>query len=159
MSQHHSHLTQAVQHKPKVRAFEFSMPIDIMPHDIDYAGVVSNITYVRWLEVLRVKMIESYLSIEAQLKMGISPVILKTEIHYKKAVTFLDKLIGKMWISHATQLRWTASAEFLVNGKAVAHAEQLGTFINLSTMRPVPIPDELMRIYREAERQLKQPLH
>ncbi|MFN3385803.1 MAG: acyl-CoA thioesterase [Candidatus Thermochlorobacter sp.] len=159
MSQHHSHSTLAIQHKPKVKAFEFSMPIDIMPHDIDYAGVVSNITYVRWLEVLRVKMIESYLSVEAQLKMDISPVLLKTEIHYKKAVKFLDKLIGKMWISHATQLRWTASAEFLVEGKPVAHAEQLGIFIKLSTMRPVPIPAELMRVYHEAERRLRHHHH
>jgi tRNA (Thr-GGU) A37 N-methylase len=77
----------------------------------------------------------------------------------QKAVTFLDKLIGKMWISHATQLRWTASAEFLVEGKAVAHAEQIGIFINLSTMRPVPIPAELMRIYHEAERRLRQYHH
>lgn len=158
MSQHHSHTAQST-HKPKVKAFELTLPIEIMPHDIDYAGVVSNITYVRWLEVLRVKMIQAYLSVEEQLKMDISPVLLKTEIHYKKAVKFLDKLVGKMWISHATPLRWTASAEFLVDGKPVAQAEQLGIFVKLSTMRPVPIPQELMRIYHEAEKKARQVHH
>jgi len=41
------------------RAFEISTPIAIRTYDIDFAGIVSNIVYLRWLEDMRLLWLET----------------------------------------------------------------------------------------------------
>ena len=41
----------------KKKPFEIALDLPIKTYDIDFAGIVSNIVYIRWLEDLRLKMI------------------------------------------------------------------------------------------------------
>jgi acyl-CoA thioester hydrolase len=129
--------------------FEVRLPLPVKTYDIDFSGIVSNIVYVRWLEDLRCEIITNYLPLEQQLKREFAPVILQTQIEYKKPIKILEKPLGRMWISKMKTLKWVVTAEILVEGKIAATAQQTGCFVNLSSGRPIPIPEELSVMYFE----------
>ena len=56
----------------------------VMTYEIDFAGVVSNIVYVRWLEDLRNLFAEEALSLGDAMKRGIVPTLVRTEIDYSR---------------------------------------------------------------------------
>ena len=60
------------------RPFEVQLALPIRTYDIDFAGVVSNIVYIRWLEDLRLKMLEVHLPLEQQITSGYGPLLAST---------------------------------------------------------------------------------
>ena len=84
----------------------------VMTYDIDFAGVVSNITYIRWLEDLRNFYADQVLPIGNALKRGIVPVLGRTEIDYLAPVRFPDKVAGRMWLSERGNAKFVLSGEF-----------------------------------------------
>ena len=42
------------------RPLAVSAPIRVQGYDVDFAGIVSNIVYIRWLEDLRYQVLEAY---------------------------------------------------------------------------------------------------
>ena len=134
----------------KSKPFEVTLNLPIKTYDIDFAGIVSNIVYIRWLEDLRLKILESYLPLEQLMEKGYCPIINSTEIKYKKALLLCDRPVGKMWIAQLGSLRCTLQAEIYLHEKLVTSATQVGCFINLETMRPMAIPEELQEIYQQA---------
>ncbi|MCA1990743.1 MAG: acyl-CoA thioesterase [Coleofasciculus sp. S288] len=129
--------------------FEVRLPLPVKTYDIDFAGIVSNIVYIRWLEDLRCEILANYLPIEQQLERDFAPVILQTQIEYKKPIKISEKPWGRMWISKMKTLKWVVTAEISVDGSIAATAEQTGCFVNLVNGRPIPIPHELAEIYFE----------
>src|SRR5271165_1887491 len=71
---------------PTPDRLEVQVPLRVKPYDIDVVGVVSNIVYVRWMEDLRLAMLDVYLPLDEQMADGIAPAILKVEIEYKRAI-------------------------------------------------------------------------
>ena len=71
---------------PTPDRLEVQVPLRVKPYDIDVVGVVSNIVYVRWMEDLRLAMLDAYLPLDEQMADGIVPAILKVEIEYKRAI-------------------------------------------------------------------------
>lgn len=124
------------------------LKLPIQTYDIDFAGIVSNIVYIRWLEDLRLKILETHLPLEQLLKRGYCPVIRSTEIEYHQALRLGDRPVGKMWIADLGRLRCTLKAQIYLDEKLVATATQVGFFVNLETMRPRGIPKELQTIYQ-----------
>jgi acyl-CoA thioester hydrolase len=116
-------------------------------YDIDFAGVVGNIVYIRWLEDLRLALMEGIYPIERALADDIAPVLLSTSIAYEKPVTIHDPLVGRMWVPTMERIRWHVAAEFTVGAQLHARAEQVGIFIRLSTRKPVPPPEPLRAHY------------
>ena len=60
----------------------------VMTYDIDFAGVLNNVVYVRWLEDLRNVFAEQVLPIGEAFKRGIVPALIRTEIDYLAPVRF-----------------------------------------------------------------------
>jgi acyl-CoA thioester hydrolase len=129
--------------------FEVEINLPVRTYDIDFAGVVSNIVYVRWLEDLRLEMLALYFPLNEQLKNGIVPVIVQTKIDYKLPLRIGDNPIGKMWIEIMESLRLSVSAEIRVNGKLTAFGEQVIVFVDLQNNKPIRMPEALKRKYRE----------
>ena len=121
------------------------LDLPIRTYDIDFAGIVSNIVYVRWLEDLRLTMLEQhYVPLPELLLTGIAPVLTNTEINYQRQLTIQDRAIGRMWIEELGSLRCILAAEIL-NGKySAAQAKQTVLFINLTTRRPVKMPQDFI---------------
>jgi acyl-CoA thioester hydrolase len=128
---------------------KIELALPIRTYDIDFAGIVSNIVYVRWLEDLRLTMLAQHFQpLPEILLTGIAPVLIKTDISYKQQLTIHDRAIGKMWIEEMGSLRCTLAAEIISgdheSSGLVAQAKQIVIFIDLSTRRPVRIPPDFL---------------
>lgn len=131
------------------KLLEVTLEFPVKTYDIDFAGIVSNIVYLRWLEDLRLEMLEAYLPLEQLMARGYCPIITSTQIEYKKALKMCDRPVGKMWLAKLSKLRCTLQAEIHLNNRIVTTATQVGFFIDLGIMRPMPIPEELNNIYAQ----------
>lgn len=137
------------------RPLEVELVIPVRTYDIDFAGIVSNIVYVRWLEDLRLKFLDEHWQLDKQIEQGYAPILVATEIQYKRPIKLVDQVIGRLWASGMGRLKWTVEAEILSNNEVAALATQKGAFVSLENGRPVPIAAELHNKY--AEHQLKFP--
>jgi acyl-CoA thioester hydrolase len=129
------------------RPLEVVLTIPVRTYDIDFAGIVSNIVYIKWLEDLRLKFLEEHLPIHQQIEQGYVPVLAGTEIEYKRPIKLIDQVIGRLWASDLGRLKWTVQAEILANNQLAAVATQKGAFVNLQNGRPISIPEELKNKY------------
>ena len=127
--------------------FETSIDIEVKTYDIDFAGVVSNIVYIRWIEDLRLAMLATHYPLQNQLERDIAPAILQTKIDYKKSIRLFDVVSGRIWISDIKRIKWFLQVEIYAQDKVAAVVEQSGVFVSLSRSRPVSIPDELLQKY------------
>jgi acyl-CoA thioester hydrolase len=125
--------------------------LPVRTYDIDFAGVVSNIVYIRWLEDLRLAMLEEAYPIAFALAEDTAPILLETRIAYERPVTIHDRVVGRMWVARMARVRWHVAAVFVVGDAVHARAEQTGIFIRLSTRRPVPVPDALRARFAPSE--------
>ena len=129
------------------RPLEIELSFPVQTYDIDFAGIVSNIVYIRWLEDLRIALADAYFPVQKMLQNGVAPMLVKTAIEYKQPINIFDKPTGKIWMSKMKSIKWVMKAEIIVAGKVSAIAEQSGCFIELSTRKPVPIPSEFSQAY------------
>lgn len=132
------------------RPLEVVLPLRVGSYDIDYAGIVSNIVYVRWLEDLRLKMLEEHLPLPDQVAEGYAPILLTTHIDYHRALRMFDEPVGRMWVAGLSRLRWTVEAEILIGAERAATATQIGVFLRLDNLRAVPSPAHLREKFERA---------
>lgn len=119
-------------------------------YDIDFAGVMSNQVYQRWLEDLRTDLLDQYADIRILWEQGSVPVLARTEIDFKRPVFLLDKIKGRMWVDEMQGMKWGVRCEFTKeDGTICARSYQWGVFIDSKTLRPVQAPDVLPRVEKE----------
>ena len=129
------------------RPLEVTIKLSVKTYDIDFGTVVSNLVYIRWLEDLRLRIMDTYCPLEDQLAKDIAPVLLQTQIEYKRAIKFAEKPIGRMWAINMSKHQWIVKAEISVDDKIAAIAEQKGLFVRLSDGYPTSVPDQLYQEY------------
>lgn len=140
-----------ITNKPN-RPLEVKLIIPVKTYDIDFAGIVSNIVYIRWLEDLRLKCLDEYLPIGKLIAQGYAPILAGTEIEYKRPIRLCDQVEGHLWLHKLGRLKLTLKAEFFSNHELAATAIQKGAFINLQNCRPIPIPEKLQQQYLESQK-------
>jgi acyl-CoA thioester hydrolase len=123
----------------------YEQPLRVQTYDIDFAGIVSNIVFVRWLEDLRLGLMEQAYPLIRALAEDVAPILLATRISYRRPVTIADSLLGRMRVASLGRVRWQLAAEFTVGATVHAEAEQEGLFMRLSTRRPIAIPEPIRR--------------
>ena len=123
----------------------YEQPLPIRTYDIDFAGIVSNIVFIRWLEDLRLGLLDQAYPLLRALAEDIAPILLSTRIDYRRPVTIADPLVGPMRVAGLRRVRWRLAAKFTVGGAVHAEAEQEGLFMRLSTRRPIAIPEPIRR--------------
>ena len=97
----------------------------VMTYDIDFAGVVSNIIYIRCLADLRNLFADQILPIGEALQRGIVPALSCTEIDYLLPITFPDRVEGAMWLSESGRAKFLLSAEFISQKTGMATARAI----------------------------------
>lgn len=124
-----------------MRIFEITREIYIGTYDIDFAGHVSNIVYLRWLEDMRLMVFDKYFPLEQIMDEGkIYPVLASTKIEYKKPIKLFNKPIGTMWISRLGSCSMTFSGQIEVDGVICTTAEHVGVFVSQESAKPVRLP-------------------
>lgn len=125
------------------RVLLIERPIVVRTYDIDFANIVHNIVYLRWLEDLRSEILAEVLPIDEILSTGITPILIRTEIDYRWPVRIGDRVTGRMWVDSLSHTRWTLAAEINIGDQVCASSRQSGYFADLKTMRPVRVPEKL----------------
>lgn len=123
-----------------MRALLVEDDIKVSTHEIDFAGHVSNIVYLRWLEDMRLKMFDSFCPLQDFMENGVTPILVSTEIQYKKSIRLFDKPHMKMWLADLGLIRLTIEAEIFLDGELTTSARHVGVFVDIAKMKPVRIP-------------------
>src|SRR5579883_1030717 len=118
------------------RCFEVSKNISISTYDIDFAGHVSNISYFRWLEDMRLQIFDQFFPLKGFMDQGLLPILTKSSIEYKKAINLFDKPIGYMWIAELRAASVIFQGEIKVDGSLTTTASHTGVFISSQSLRP-----------------------
>lgn len=133
---------------PQAKLAHVTLPITVMTYDIDYAQIVHNAVYIRWLEDLRTALIRDAYAIEDLIADGVSPILTKTEIEYRLPVRFGEDAVGEMWVSELGRTRWIIEAEIKVGEEVRTWARQEGYFADLRKLRPVRVPERLRELWQ-----------
>ncbi len=110
---------------------------EVYTYQIDYVGHVSNIVYIQWMEIGRLKLLDAIgLPIKKLEKSGIAPVLVETNIKYKKSLYVEDKVTIEVWISELQNVSAIIQFRFY-NGKGelVSTGWQKGLFVNREKMK------------------------
>lgn len=132
-----------------LRPFLIQLPIQVKTYDIDFANIVHNAVYIRWLEDLRTELLAAEYAIEHMLADGLTPILTKTEIEYRQPVRFGDAVIGRMWVADLGRSRWTVQSEFAVGERITTTSRQTGYFAELGNGRPVRVPAQIRTVWED----------
>jgi YbgC/YbaW family acyl-CoA thioester hydrolase len=136
------------------RPFMIEMDIKVRTYDIDSGGHVSNIKYLYWMEDMRLEVLEKHLPMQPLLEQGYQPVIIETNIEYKRAVKLFDKPKGYMWVRDIGKVSYLFEGEIYVNGELATHAIHKGVFLDTQTGRPRKLPPEFLQRFLKAQAEL-----
>ena len=84
--------------------------VQVMFFDTDCGGVVSNIAYLRFIEIARTLLAEELgLALAEIAETQRYPVVVHTEIDYRRAAKFGDRLVVEGWLDQLERARfWCA---------------------------------------------------
>lgn len=135
--------------KPALRMFEITSDIRVKTYDIDFAGHVSNITYLRWFEDMRLQIFDQFFPLENFINDGFLPIITETRVVYKKSVGLFDKPVGHMWIASKGKASFQFEGEIKVDNQITTQSWFTGLFVSQKTMKPVRMPALILEKEKE----------
>lgn len=129
--------TMLVQERIKVRGY-----------DIDVMGIVSNTVYVKYFEDLRHSFLDRYMPYEEMFALGISPMLLRTEINYHAPLTIQDAPLGEVWVTHMGRTKWIMAFRISSGDTLHCTGSQTGCAFDLKLRRPCAFPGKLLEAYK-----------
>lgn len=126
-----------------MKTIEFIQPI--YTFHIDSGQHVSNIAYINWMEIGRLKLLDSAgLPVHRIIEHGFIPVLTRTEINYKQPLVLSDEEVKvTLWISDLKRISATLIFNFLnQRNELVADGVQTALFVNVDNQRPYKLPIE-----------------
>ncbi len=124
-------------------------------YDLDWMGVVSNLSYVRWMEDIRTHLLNiSPWPLPRLMAAKISPAMFTTHIDYLNAYYGVEGGRIQVRISAGEKMgrtRWQLNYDFYHAEKAIplAKATQIGCFVELPAVRPIRTPSEMAEFLAE----------
>ena len=119
--------------------------VQVMFFDTDCAAVVHNIAYLRFIEVARTLLAE-------QLGLGLSqmaenqkyPVVVRTEIDYRRAARLGDRLVVEGWLDRLERVRFWCAFRVVrpVDQTLIAECRQMLALIQMPEAKLLRVPDE-----------------
>ena len=93
-----------------VNAPRIHTEVQVMFFDTDCGGGVSNIAYLRFIEIARTHLAEELgLALVEMAERRTYPVVVRTEIHYRRAAKLGDRLLIEGWLDRLERVRfWCA---------------------------------------------------
>ena len=119
--------------------------VQVMFFDTDCAAVVHNIAYLRFIEVARTHLAE-------QLGLGLAqmaetqkyPVVVRTEIDYRRAAKLGDRLVVEGWLDQLDRVRfWCAFRIFRpVDETLIVECRQMLAIIQMPAAKLLRVPED-----------------
>ena len=134
-----------------VQPLLLKQPIIIQMYETDYAGVISNVEYIRWLEVLRRALMDTYSSTRELIQQDVALAVHTLNITYRRPVFTLDELEGRVWIEKMGRTSIFFRYELLVDGMVRTTAAQRCVFLNIKTGKQCRVPDGIRIPFQAVE--------
>jgi YbgC/YbaW family acyl-CoA thioester hydrolase len=84
--------------------------VQVMFFDTDCGGVVSNIAYLRFIEIARTLLAEELgLALAEMAETQRYPVVVHTEIDYRRAAKLGDRLVVEGWLDRLERVRFSCA--------------------------------------------------
>ncbi len=128
---------------PRVRT-----EVQVMFFDTDCAAVVHNIAYLRFVEIARTLLAEELgLGLAQMADTQKYPVVVRTEIDYRRAARLGDRLVIDGWLDQVERVRfWCAfRIERPDDGALIAEARQTLAIIQMPDARLLRVPEQWER--------------
>jgi len=118
--------------------------IQVMFFDTDCGGVVSNIAYLRFIEVARTALAEKLgLKLAEMSQTQRYPVVVRTEIDYKRAAKLGDRLVIEAWLDELQRARFWCAFQIKrpADEAIIANSRQMLALIEMPAAKLIPLPD------------------
>lgn len=119
--------------------------ITVMFFDTDAAGVVHNIVYLRFIEIARTLLGEQIgMGLADMTKTKLFPVVVRTEIDYRRPAALGDKLVVKGWLDKFERTRFWVAFQITrpSDGTLIAECRQTMALVQMPEGKPVRLPKD-----------------
>jgi len=119
--------------------------IQVMFFDTDCAAVVHNIAYLRFIEIARTLLAEQIgMGLRAMSATGQFPVVVRTEIDYRKPARLGDLLTVHGRIEIVERMRFWCAFEIRRRGDdaLIVQSRQMLALIQMPAGRPIRLPED-----------------
>jgi YbgC/YbaW family acyl-CoA thioester hydrolase len=134
--------------------------VQVMFFDTDCGGVVSNIAYLRFIETARTHLAENLgLHVVEMAKKQTYPVVVRTEIDYRRSAKLGDKLMIEGWLDQVERARfWCAFTITRPKDKAlIAQCRQMLALIEMPAGKLLRVPDHWQQYRPRQQTSRRQP--
>jgi YbgC/YbaW family acyl-CoA thioester hydrolase len=119
--------------------------VQVMFFDTDCAAVVHNIAYLRFIEIARTLLAEQLgLGLAAMAESQKYPVVVRTEIDYRRAAKLGDKLVIEGWLDRLERVRfWCAFKVIRPSDQTlIADCRQMLAIIQMPDAKLLRVPED-----------------
>ena len=131
-------------------AARISTKVQVMFFDTDCGGVVSNIAYLRFIEIARTHLAEKLgLPVVEMAHKETYPVVVRTEIDYRRAARLGDSLVIESWLDCAERARfWCAFRITRPQDETfIAECRQMLAIVEMPTGKLLRLPEHWKTYY------------
>ncbi len=133
--------------RPRIRS-----EVQVMFFDTDCAAVVHNIAYLRFIEINRTLLAEQLgLPLRQMTEEKKYPVVVRTEIDYRRAAALGDRLIVEGWLDRLERVRFWCAFRITrpADDTLIATCRQTLAIIEMPSAKLLRLPEDWDR-YRPA---------
>lgn len=119
--------------------------MQVMFFDTDCGGVVSNIAYLRFIEIARTHLAEELgLALREMAEKQTYPVVVRTEIDYRRAAKIGDQLVIEGWLEQVERARFWCSFQITrpEDNTLIAQCRQMLALIEMPTGKLLRLPED-----------------
>ena len=128
------------QNAPRIRT-----EVQVMFFDTDCAAVVHNIAFLRFIEIARTLLAEQLgLGLVAMAETQKYPVVVRTEIDYRRAAKLGDKLVVEGWLDRLERVRFWCAFKIIrpADDTLIAESRQMLAIIQMPAAKLLRVPED-----------------
>ena len=125
---------------PRIRT-----PVQVMFFDTDCGGVVSNIAYLRFIEIARTLLAEELgLALTEMAENQRYPVVVRTEIDYRRPAKLGDQLVIEGWLDRVERMRFWCAFQITrpKDNMLIAQCRQMLALIEMPEAKLLRLPED-----------------
>jgi YbgC/YbaW family acyl-CoA thioester hydrolase len=121
-----------------------NVEVQVMFFDTDIGGVVSNIAYLRFIEIARTALAERLgLRLDEMTRTQLYPAVVRTEIDYRRPAKLGDRLVIEAWLDELQRARFWCRFKIMrpADQTLIADCRQTVALVQMPAGKAVRLPD------------------
>jgi len=119
--------------------------VQVMFFDTDSGGVVSNIAYLRFIEVARTALAEKLgMPLSEMDRTKLYPAVVRTEIDYRRPAKIGDRLVVEAWLDELHRARFWCAFQITrpADETLIADCRQMVALVQMPQGKAVCLPED-----------------